>query len=174
MAARPLNTWSCYDRLSLHRTAMSRAAKTLGAFLLLAGLWIAAFSQTTSSPIHFAYRPIPFQLDSCETERRHAPETMAGGVAIFDYNNDGHLDIFFTNGADIRTLRKSSAKYFNRLFRNDGKGNFQDVSARAGLTGTGFDNGVAVGDYDNDCFEDLFVGGVGAMGRSKRSHFEPE
>ena len=85
---------------------------------------------------------------------------MAGGVAIFDYNNDGLPDIFFTNGADIQTLKKSSSKYANRLFENDGKGGFTDVTQRAGLAGDGFDNGVAVGDYDNDGFEDLFVGGV--------------
>jgi len=85
---------------------------------------------------------------------------MAGGVAIFDYNNDGNLDIFFANGADIRTLRKSSPKYSNRLFENDGKGNFKDVTQKAGLAGVGFDNGVAVADYDNDGYKDLFVGGV--------------
>jgi hypothetical protein len=112
------------------------------------------------SPIQFEYRPIDFTLDSCETPEKHAPETMAGGVAVFDYNNDGHLDIFFANGADIRTLKKTSAKYSNRLFENDGKGNFKDVTAKAGLAGSGFDNGVAVGDYDNDGYEDLFVGGV--------------
>src|SRR5437660_955885 len=65
----------------------------------------------TDSPVHFTYQPIPFQLDSSETPERHAPETMAGGVAVFDYNNDGKLDIFFTNGADIKTLKKSSSKY---------------------------------------------------------------
>jgi hypothetical protein len=88
------------------------------------------------------------------------PETMAGGVAVFDYNNDGRPDIFFTNGADIATLKKSSPKYFNRLYRNDGNGVFTDVTAQAGLQGTGFDIGVAVGDYDNDGFPDLFVAGV--------------
>ena len=114
----------------------------------------------TSSPIHFSYRKIDFQLDSCETPERHAPETMAGGVAVFDYNNDGKLDIFFANGADINSLQKSSPKYSNRLFRNDGNGKFTDVTATAGVAGIGFDVGVAIGDYDNDGFEDIFVGGV--------------
>ena len=85
---------------------------------------------------------------------------MAGGVAVFDYNNDGYLDIFFTNGADIQTLKKTSPKYSNRLFANDGKGHFTDVTEKAGLAGDGYDMGVAVGDYDNDGYEDLFVGGV--------------
>jgi hypothetical protein len=111
-------------------------------------------------PIHFSFRPIPFSLDSSETPQRHAPETMAGGVAVFDYNNDGNLDIFFTNGADINTLQKSSPKYYNRLFRNNGDGTFTDVTEKAGLAGTGYDTGVAIGDYDNDGYEDIFVAGV--------------
>jgi hypothetical protein len=135
--------------------------KTLwAAAILLAAVWAAAFSQNPPAPIHFTYRPIDFRLESCETERRHAPETMAGGVAVFDFNNDGYLDIFFTNGADIDTLKKTSPKYSNRLFQNDGKGNFRDVTAKAGLAGTGYDTGVAIGDYDNDGFKDIFVGGV--------------
>jgi hypothetical protein len=113
-----------------------------------------------ASPIHFVYQPIDFRLDSSTTPLAHAPETMAGGVAIFDYNNDGKLDIFFTNGADINTLRKTSPKYSNRLFENDGKGHFTDVTEKAGLAGTGFDIGVAIGDYDNDGYEDIFVAGV--------------
>lgn len=87
---------------------------------------------------------------------------MAGGVAVFDYNGDGKPDIFFTNGADIATLKKSSPKYSNKLFRNNGDGTFTDVTAQAGLAGTGFDIGVAVGDYDNDGCPDLFVTGVHA------------
>ena len=112
------------------------------------------------APIRFVYQPIDFTLDSCETPERQAPETMAGGVAVFDYNNDGYLDVFFTNGADIKTLRKTSSKYSNRLFENDGKGHFVDVTEKAGLSGIGFDNAVAVGDYDNDGYEDIFVGGL--------------
>ena len=85
---------------------------------------------------------------------------MAGGVAVFDYNNDGNLDIFFTNGADITTLQKTSPRYSNHLFRNNGDGTFTDVTEQAGLAGTGYDIGVAVGDYDNDGYEDIFVAGV--------------
>ncbi len=112
------------------------------------------------SPIRFTFQPIDFQLDSDETPERHAPETMAGGVAVFDYNNDGKLDIFFTNGADLKTLHKTEAKYSNRLFENDGHGHFTDVTEKAGLAGTGYDTGVAIGDYDNDGYEDIFVAGV--------------
>jgi enediyne biosynthesis protein E4 len=112
------------------------------------------------APIRFVYQPIDFTLDSCETPEHHAPETMAGGVAVFDYNNDGYLDVFFTNGADMRTLRKTSSKYSNRLFENDGKGHFIDVTQKAGLAGIGYDNAVAIGDYDNDGYEDIFVGGL--------------
>ncbi len=115
---------------------------------------------TSTSPIQFSYQPIAFELDSCETPERHAPETMAGGVAVFDYNNDGKLDIFFTNGSDITTLHKSSAEYSNHLFENDGQGHFTDVTAKAGLAGSGYDVGVAVADYDNDGYEDIFVAGV--------------
>src|SRR4051794_26708894 len=58
------------------------------------------------SPVQFVYQSIDFKLDSDETPEHHAPETMAGGVAVFDYNNDGKLDVFFTNGADMKTLKK--------------------------------------------------------------------
>ena len=88
------------------------------------GLESVRSDEPAKGAIHFTFQPIPFSLDSNETPQRHAPETMAGGVAVFDFDNDGNLDIFFTNGADINTLKKDSAKYSNRLFRNNGDGTF--------------------------------------------------
>jgi len=117
-------------------------------------------AQSDVGRIRFEYQPIPFILENCETPKKRVPETMAGGVAVFDYNNDGQLDVFFTNGAEMTTLRKDSSKYWNRLFRNEGHGRFTDVTESAGVAGTGYDTGVAVGDYDNDGYKDLFVGGV--------------
>ena len=120
----------------------------------------AATAQKSTSPIHFSPQPIGFTLDSSESPARHAPETMAGGVAVFDYDRDGRPDIFFVNGAPIDTLTKDSSKYWNRLFHNNGDGTFTDVTEKAGLKGTGFDVGVAIGDYDNDGYDDIFVSGV--------------
>ncbi len=113
-----------------------------------------------SSPIKFALQWSPFRLENDETEDRHYPAVMAGGLAVFDYNGDGRPDIFFTNGANLATLRKDDPKYSNRLYRNDGNGKFTDVTEKAGLTGTGYDMGAAVGDFDNDGHLDLFVAGV--------------
>jgi hypothetical protein len=84
---------------------------------------------------------------------------MTGGVAVFDYNNDGLLDIFFANGAEIPSLKKSNPSFYNRLFRNNGDGTFTDVTEKAGLAGVGYSMGVAAGDYDNDGFVDLYVAG---------------
>jgi enediyne biosynthesis protein E4 len=134
----------------------------LGALFLAAGALLGRGAVLGAVPptIHFSYYSIPFVLDSCETPQKHAPETMAGGVAVLDYDNDGYLDIFLTNGADISTLKKTSPKYWDRLFHNNGDGTFTDVTEKTGLAGSGYDVGVAVGDYDNDGYEDIFVGGV--------------
>jgi len=142
---------------------LSRRKFLLSSMTLAGTPWferLAAQAPKTPSPIHFVPRPIAFKLDSCETEGRQAPETMAGGVAVFDYDNDGKLDIFFTNGANISTLEKDSPKYWNRLFHNNGDGTFTDVTEISGLKGTGFDVGVSVADYDNDGLQDIFVSGV--------------
>jgi hypothetical protein len=82
---------------------------------------------------------------------------MTGGIAVFDYNSDGLLDIFFTNGAEIPSLEKTNPSYYNRLFRNNGDGTFIDVTKNAGLQGIGYSMGVAAGDYNNDGLLDLFV-----------------
>jgi hypothetical protein len=116
--------------------------------------------KAASTPITFSPSAIAFRLETNETATRHVPATMAGGVAVLDFNKDGRPDIFFTNGANIQTLRKDSPKYKNRLFRNDGNGVFTDVTDQAGLAGTGYDTGVAVADYDNDGYPDIFVAGV--------------
>ncbi|HUK46679.1 MAG TPA: CRTAC1 family protein [Terriglobales bacterium] len=117
-------------------------------------------SSGSSGRIQFELKTLPFRLENDETPARNAPETMPGGVAVFDYNSDGRPDIFFTNGANIATLKKDDPKYRNRLFRNDGNGHFTDVTDTAGLAGSGYDMGVAVGDYDNDGHPDLFVAGL--------------
>lgn len=142
---------------------LQRVLKPIGVFLLLAvgaGAQQTALPAAKESPIHFDLQKIPFRLENDETPGKNAPEAMGGGVAVFDYNGDGRPDIFFTNGANIATLKKDSPKYRNRLFRNDGKGVYTDVTDAAGLTGTGYDVGAAVGDYDNDGHPDLFVAGV--------------
>ncbi len=127
-------------------------------FNLAAGLLLQGAS--ASGPIRFELSKSPFRLETDPTPAKNAPETMPGGVAVFDYNGDGRPDIFFTNGANIATLKKDSPKYRNRLFRNDGNGVFTDVTDAAGVAGSGYDMGVAVADYDNDGHPDLFVAGL--------------
>lgn len=132
----------------------------LAALLLSSAAVLAVDAPSSPSPIQFKFKPIAFQLNSDETLTRNVPETMAGGVAVFDYNGDGRPDIFFTNGANVQTLKKDSSKYSNRLFRNNGDGTFTDVTQEAGLIGTNFDIGAAVADYDNDGHPDIFIAGV--------------
>jgi enediyne biosynthesis protein E4 len=103
---------------------------------------------------------IDFKLENGAAGDFHQVELMVGGVAAFDYNNDGCIDIFFTNGAALPALKKDSPKYFNRLYRNNCDGSFTDVTEKAGLAGEGYSMGVAAADYDNDGFVDLFVTGV--------------
>jgi hypothetical protein len=139
-----------------------RISPLIGPVAVLAGaasLWLTTV-RSASPPIRFEFKPIPFRLENDLTPARNAPESMPGGVAIFDYNRDGRMDIFFANGANIATLKKDAPKYRNRLFRNEGNGAFTDVTEAAGLAGIGYDMGVAVGDYDNDGWPDLFVVGV--------------
>ena len=99
-------------------------------------------------------------LRNASTPAKHQIETMPGGLAAFDYDNDGRVDLYFVNGASQPELKKIDASYANRLYRNLGNWQFEDVTERAGVAGEGFGIGVAAGDYDNDGFIDLFITGV--------------
>jgi enediyne biosynthesis protein E4 len=103
---------------------------------------------------------LDFVLENSPTPRKHLVETMAGGVAAFDYDGDGRTDIYFTNGAALPSLVKDSPKFSNRLYRNLGGLKFKDVTTQAGIAGEGYSMAAAVGDYDNDGHPDLFVAGV--------------
>lgn len=112
---------------------------------------------------------VDFRHVGSKTSQKYLPETMGSGVALFDADGDSRLDIFFVNGARIDdpmppggALVKDGPRYWNRLYRQTPDGRFEDVTARAGLAGAGYGQGVAVGDYDNDGDEDLYVTGVGA------------
>lgn len=104
---------------------------------------------------------IQFVLENSPTPSKHLIETMAGGVAAFDYDGDGLTDIYFTNGASWPSLEKTSPRYWNRLYRNLGGFHFQDVTEKAGVAGAGYSMGASAADYDNDGHVDLFVAGVG-------------
>ena len=114
---------------------------------------------------------IDFQHENSATSNKYLIETMGGGVALLDYDNDGRLDVFFTNGAKIgdpmpsgKMPDKSDRKFWNRLYHQNADGTFTDVTEKAGLTGAQqnyYAMGVAVGDYDNDGFEDIYVTGYG-------------
>jgi enediyne biosynthesis protein E4 len=101
-----------------------------------------------------------FVTENSPTPEKHQPETMLAGIALFDYDNDGYTDIFLVNGAEMPSLVKTGPKYYNRLFHNNHDGTFTDVTERAGLQGSGYGMGVAVGDYDNDGWPDLFIANV--------------
>ncbi|HZT38237.1 MAG TPA: CRTAC1 family protein [Bryobacteraceae bacterium] len=123
----------------------------------------AAITAATSPPL-FEDRSersgILFSLNNAATPERRQIETMAGGVAAFDYDNDGYPDIFFANGAAQPSLNKTGPAYYNRLYRNRGGWTFEDVTDKAGLRGEGYAMGAAAGDFDNDGHTDLYVVGV--------------
>jgi len=128
---------------------------------------------TTGASLFEAKLPqgIDFTLQNSPTPQKHLIETMPGGVALLDYNNDGLLDIFFVNGGRITSpmptpenFDRNDPKYWNRLYRQNKDGSFTDVTEQAGLANAGDGNygmGVAVGDYDNDGYPDLYVTSYG-------------
>jgi hypothetical protein len=131
---------------------------------LLPRLWGASPAVT---PIRFTdvapLSKFSYITNNSSSARKYFPQPMCGGVAILDYDNDGKMDIFFTNGAKLPELKKTDPSFYGSLLRNRGDGTFEDVTEKAGLQGKdiGFSFGVAAGDYDNDGHTDLFIAGAG-------------
>ncbi len=107
---------------------------------------------------------VPFVHRASATPEKFLLETMGSGVALVDYDGDGRLDIYLVNGAKVipgmvpgSIPEKSTPEYWNRLYRNNGNGSFSDTTEEAGMAGRGYGMGVAVGDYDNDGWPDLYV-----------------
>jgi hypothetical protein len=136
-------------------------------------LCVAVFAAATSGGVnaqqprpHFtdvaAASPFSYVTRNDYRRRKYFIQPLAGGVAILDYDNDGKMDIFFTNGAELPSLKKPAA-FANALLRNRGAGVFEDRTAVAGLGGgdTGYNVGAAAGDYDNDGYTDLFLANAG-------------
>ena len=157
-------------------TGMRFASSLSSALFLLATLPAqqagGTADQLKSAPANFvdvtSALGITFQYKSSHTAKHYLPETMGAGIALFDYDNDGCLDIFLVNGAPLNdptpkgTLpQKSGPSDWNRLYHQKVDGTFEDVTEKAGLQGAGYDMGVAVGDYDNDGYEDLYVTALG-------------
>ncbi len=124
------------------------------------------------SPVTFfdatAKSKINFRHSASRTSYKYLPETMGAGVGLIDFDNDGLLDLFFSNGALINenmlknaVLDKTDSKFWNRLYQQQKDGTFADVTEKAGLKGDGYSFGVAVGDFNKDGFQDLFVTRLG-------------
>ena len=130
----------------------------------LGALRLAPSTLPSSGPIRFeevAQRAgLHYVAANSSTENKNQPQTMLAGVALLDYDSDGYLDIYLVGGADIPSLVKNSPLYWNRLFHNNRDGTFTDVTEKAGVAGSGYATGVAVGDYDNDGWPDIFVASV--------------
>ena len=149
--------------------------------LLLVFSALACHAQKAPSPAPSSQRDTPghfvditgrsgvqFLNKASHTSKKYLIETMGSGVALFDYDNDGRLDIFLVNGAPLSENmaanaipQKTGPEYWNRLYHQKKDGTFDDVTEKAGLAGIGYGMGVAVGDYDNDGYEDLYVTAYG-------------
>jgi enediyne biosynthesis protein E4 len=142
-------------------TVQKGGGASLPLFLLLA---IPTYPAPPPARIQFAEvareAGLNFRHENGASKEKLMPETFGAGVAWIDYDNDGWVDAFFSNGSDLAHDKVSPG---NRLFRNLGTGKFADVTEKAGVKGNGmFGTGVTVGDYDNDGFLDVFVSGYNA------------
>jgi len=139
------------------------------AIVVCAGLALGPGSKVRASARrpHFtdiaARSAISYITNNNYTGRKYFQQSMCGGVGILDYDNDGRMDIFFSNGARLPELKKTDRSFYNCLLRNKGDGTFEDVTAQAGISGEhlDFSYGVAIGDYDNDGFPDIFIANTG-------------
>ena len=139
----------------------ARAASALSATLLAAVIVTSAQAPIPQFENVQPSSGLTFVLAHAPTPDKRLIETMPGGLAAFDYDSDGLVDLFFANGNASPALDKAGPQFHNRLYRNLGNWRFEDVTAAAGVQGRGFAMGAAVADYDNDGDPDLFVPGVG-------------
>ena len=101
---------------------------------------------------------IDFHLNCGSREKLYIVETQCGGAAAFDYDNDGWMDILLVDGSSIEDYSAGKC-HPPRLYHNNHDGTFTDVSAKSGLNFCGWGYGVAIGDYDNDGWEDVYITG---------------
>jgi enediyne biosynthesis protein E4 len=151
------------------RQFLAKAAAVTGlGYLKVNPLWRSypdsASTAATSGAIRFeeiaAKSGLHFVTANCPTPNKNQPENMVGGVGLLDYDRDGYLDVYLVGGAALPSLQKESPAYWNRLFHNNHDGTFTDVTEKAGVAGSGYGMGVAVGDYDNDGWPYLFLANV--------------
>jgi enediyne biosynthesis protein E4 len=149
----------------------SALRRVFGSICAIAGaaLWLSHGGGVRASPRrpHFTdiapRSRISYITNNNYTGRKYFPQPMCGGIGILDYDNDGRMDIFFSNGAQLPELKKTNPSFYNSLLRNKGDGTFEDVTMKAGISGEhlDFSYGVAVGDYDNDGWPDIFIANTG-------------
>ena len=127
--------------------------------VILSLIWPFCFQQHRPSNVQFteiaAKAGITFK-HVLSPEKKYIVESMSGGVALFDYDNDGYLDIYFVNSLTVDLVTRQQ-KTKSALYHNNGDGTFRDVTDKAGVGDVGFGMGVAAGDYNNDGFDDLYV-----------------